>query len=138
MNKYKILGIFAIVVIVAGVAYAQFVRPKDKDVVLTGETKEFTVVSEKDQWNFVPNMIEVKRGDKVVLNVVNKDSYDHGIAIDAFGVSQRMPANGTIKIEFVAAQTGEFLYYCSVPCGEGQVAGHKRTHFDMVGKIKVI
>jgi cytochrome c oxidase subunit II len=137
MNKYITIGIVMVVIIVGGVAYKKFARPKDVTPVLTGQTKQFTITSQKDKWNFIPEMIEVNRGDKVVLTVVNQDNYDHGIAIDAYGVSQRMPANSTITIEFVATQAGEFAYYCSVPCGDGTVDGHKRTHFDMVGKILV-
>ena len=71
------------------------------------------------------------------MTLVNEDSYDHGIGIDAFGVSQRMPANSTIKVEFVVTQAGDFPFYCSVPCGEGNVDGVKRTHFDMIGNMRV-
>ena len=73
----------------------------------------------------------------MVMEVVNEDEYDHGIAIDAFGISQRMPAKSTINVEFVATQVGDFQYYCSVPCGEGSVGGKKRTHFDMIGTLHV-
>ena len=79
----------------------------------------------------------LERGDKVIVTIINEDDYDHGISLDAFGVSQRMPANGTITVEFVATQEGDFPFYCSVPCGEGEVAGEKRGHFDMVGKLHV-
>ena len=137
MNKYKILIITTVLIIVGGVAYKQFLRPKTRDAVVTGAVKEFTITSQKDRWNFVPESIEVTRGDKVILTIVNEDSYDHGFALDAFGVSQRMPANSTIKVEFVVTQSGEFPFYCSVPCGEGEVDGAKRTHFDMIGRIKV-
>ena len=86
---------------------------------------------------FVPEIIEVTRGDKIVATIINEDIYDHGIAIDAFGISRRMPANSTIKVEFVVTQEGDFPFYCSVPCGEGTANGVKRTHFDMIGKLHV-
>lgn len=105
--------------------------------VQTGKTINVTVVAEKDEWRFTPEEIIAERGDKIIMTAVNEDEYDHGIAIDAFGVSQRMPAKGTIVVEFVVTQEGDFPYYCSVPCGEGIVDGVKRTHFDMIGKIKV-
>ncbi len=38
---------------------------------------------------------------------------------------------------YLVTQEGEFPFYCSVPCGEGEVDGKKRTHFDMIGKVKV-
>lgn len=137
MNKYLILIIVGVVLIGGGVIYSKFIAPESSAPVTTGKVKEFTIVSEKDKWNFVPEDITVERGDKVILTIINEDSYDHGIAIDAFGISQRMPAKSTIKVEFVATQEGDFTFYCSVPCGEGEVAGSHRTHFDMVGRIHV-
>lgn len=137
MNKYFILIIIAILLIGGGVLYRVFLLPQTSVPVNTGKVREITIVSQKDHWSFDPEIIEVDRGDRVKLTVVNEDSYDHGIAIDAFGISQRMPAKGTIHIEFVATQEGDFPFYCSVPCGEGVVDGKKRTHFDMVGKMHV-
>ncbi len=137
MNKYFLLVIVAVVILALGIGYKVFLRPQSSAPVDTGRVKAFTVTTEKDQWSFAPDTIEVERGDHVVLTVVNQDSYDHGIAIDAFGISQRMPAHQTIMVEFTATQAGEFPFYCSVPCGEGVVHGVKRGHFDMVGRIKV-
>ena len=137
MNKYIIIVIVLVLIVAGGFVYKKFILSKSDLPVTTGVVRKFTVTAEKDEWDFKPETIEVDRGDKVILTVVNQDSYDHGIAIDAFGVSQRMPANQTITIEFVATQAGDFPFYCSVPCGEGEVDGHQRTHFDMVGKIKV-
>lgn len=137
MNKYFTIGIVVVALLVGGVVYKKSFQKKVDAPITTGVVKEFTVKAAKDKWDFLPKDITVNRGDKIVMTVVNEDSYDHGIAIDGFGVSQRMPANSTIKLEFVATQAGEFPYYCSVPCGEGKVEGKKRTHFDMIGKVIV-
>jgi plastocyanin len=137
MNKYIILIIILVLIVVGGVAYRAFLRSEEAAPVTTGKVREVTIVAEKDKWKFTPEIIEAERGDKIVATIINEDSYDHGIAIDAFGVSQRMPANSTIKTEFVVTQEGEFPFYCSVPCGEGEVDGEKRGHFDMIGKIHV-
>ena len=137
MNKYFFLIGAGVLLIVGGVVYRVFFLPQSSVPVTTGTVREITIVAKKNQWRFQPEEIEINRGDKVVATVINEDSYDHGIAIDAFGISQRMPANSTIKIEFVATQEGDFPFYCSVPCGEGIVDGKKRTHFDMIGKLKV-
>ena len=137
MNKYIWIIIVGVFVIGGGIVYRlAFLGSEDKPV-STGVVREFTVVAKKDEWRFLPEEIEINRGDRVIMTVINKDSYDHGIAIDALGVSQRMPANSTIRVEFVATQAGGFPFYCSVPCGEGEVDGVKRTHFDMIGRIKV-
>lgn len=142
MNKYFLLVIVGAVVVASGIAYRIFLLPQSRVPVTTGIVKEITVVAKKNTWSFVPETIEVDRGDRVVLTVVNEDDYDHGIAIDAFGISQRMPAKQTIKVEFIATQAGDFPFYCSVPCGECEenaceVNGKRPGHFDMVGKIKV-
>ena len=142
MNKYLILIILGVIIIGGGIAYRVFFLAEEKVPVVSGKIKEFTVVAKKDTWSFVPENIDAERGDKIIMTVVNEDSYDHGIAIDAFGVSQRMPALSTIKIEFVVTQAGDFPFYCSVPCGECEektceVNGKRPGHFDMIGKIKV-
>ena len=137
MNKYFVLIIIAIVLMGAGIGYRVFLLPQSSVPVTTGKVREITITSKKDKWNFNPEVIEANRGDKLVLTIVNEDNYDHGIAIDAFGISQRMPALSTIKVEFVVTQEGDFPFYCSVPCGDGEVDGKARGHFDMVGKIHV-
>jgi len=137
MNKYVILIGVAILVLVSGVVYRGFFLPEESIPVTTGKIREITVIAKKNEWRFIPEIIEASRGDKIKMTVINEDDYDHGIALDAFGVSQRMPAKGTIKFDFLVKQEGEFPFYCSVPCGEGLVDGKKRTHFDMVGKMHV-
>lgn len=137
MNKYLALAIIFLVLMGAGIGYRVFLLPKSSVPVTTGKVREITIIARKDKWAFDPEIIEADRGDKLILTVVNEDNYDHGISIDAFGVSQRMPANSTIKIEFVVTQEGNFPFYCSVPCGNGIVDGKPRGHFDMVGKIHV-
>jgi len=120
-----------------GILYRTFLLAEEDKPVTTGVVREITVIAKKDQWRFEPEEIEIQQGDRIVMTVINEDAYDHGIGIDAFGISQRMPANSTIKVEFVATKAGEFPFYCSVPCGEGHVDGVKRTHFDMIGKLRV-
>lgn len=137
MNKYLWIVIAGILIVGGGIVYRIFFLSEENAPVTTGAVREFTVIAKKDEWRFIPEEIDVDRGDKVVMTIVNEDDYDHGISIDAFGVSQRMPANETIKLEFIATQPGEFPLYCSVPCGEGEVDGVKRGHFDMVGRLKV-
>lgn len=137
MNKYFYLILIGILIIGGGVFYRVFLLPASSVPYTSGKIREITIISQKDRWNFAPEIIEAERGDKIIATIINEDNYDHGIAIDAFGVSQRMPANGTIKVEFVVTQEGDFPFYCSVPCGEGKIDGKKRGHFDMVGKIQV-
>lgn len=137
MNKYILLIGFVVIILIVGVIYRAYFLPEESKPVESGVVREITIVAKKNNWRFLPELIEVNRGDKIILTLVNEDDYDHGLAIDAFGITQRMPANSTVKTEFIATQAGDFPFYCSVPCGEGIVDGVKRTHFDMIGKIHV-
>ena|SRR3990170_3270715 len=137
MNKYFILIGIVILVITAGVIYRVFILAEESKPVNTGVVREITVAAKKDQWLFSPEAIEANQGDKIVMTLINEDAYDHGIGIEAFGISQRMPANSTIEVKFVVTKAGNFPFFCSVPCGEGEVDGVKRTHFDMIGKLHV-
>jgi len=135
MNKYIIIIIIAVLILGGGIAYRTFLLPEQLAPVVTGVERDIIIIARQDKWIFEPELIEVDKGDKIILTMVNEDEYDHGIAIDAFGIAQRMPANGTVKTEFIVTQEGDFPFYCSVPCGEGVVDGEKRTHFDMIGRI---
>ena len=137
MNKYFFLIGAVALVLIGGVVYRVFLLPQNSVPVTTGVERIITVIAEQNKWRFSPEDIQIDRGDKVVMTVINEDDYDHGIAIDAYGISQRMPAKSTIKVEFIATQEGDFPFYCSVPCGEGVVDGKKRTHFDMIGNLHV-
>jgi len=137
MNKYFIIGILAVVVIGGGIVYRTFLLPEGSAPVVTGKIVPITVIAKKDEWRFEPENFDVERGDHIVMTAINEDEYDHGIGIDALGISQRMPAKSTITIEFDVTQAGDFPFYCSVPCGEGEVDGVLRTHFDMIGTLHV-
>lgn len=151
MNKYLIIGI-VLVVIVAGGAIFSATSNSFKCEPGMGEDKEYTVISKKLEWTFEPEEITVEQCDRVKLTVINEDNFDHGVAIDAFGISQRLPANGTIDINFVATKSGTFPFYCSVSCsssdagtfnlpnGEVQTGRHSGTvrgHFDHIGQFVI-
>lgn len=151
MNKFIIIGIVLVLILGGGFIYSKATDTDNcssdmgKDVVIN-------VISKKLEWRFEPEVISVEKCDRVSLTVVNEDNFDHGVAIDAFGISQRLPANGTININFVASKTGEFPFYCSVSCSDSQnssfgladgkvekgtYAGTVRGHFDQIGKFIV-
>lgn len=107
-----------------------------------GVDREFTVVSKKLEWRFEPESIAVAQCDRVTVTVVNEDNFDHGFAIDAFGISQRLPASETITVDFEATKGGTFPFYCSVSCGgddvtTGPYAGTYRGHFEHIGEFIV-
>lgn len=138
MHKFLIIAIFLAVVVAFGFYYREFLLPPELQTVPeTGNTVEIELRAIKDEWRFDPKEFEVSVGDRVILNIYNEDDYDHGLAIEAFGINKRMPPNSWTRLEFVANRTGEFPFYCSVSCGSGLVNGEKRSHFQMVGEMTV-
>ena len=141
MNKFVVIGIVLLVLVGGGVAYKSTNKESQQqtaNAVAQGKIREITVTATKNRWEFKPDMIEVDQGDTVRLSFVNEDSYDHGVQIDAYGVSQRIPANSTAIIpEFVATKAGDYPFICSVSCGSGIVDGKERGHFDQTGILRV-
>ncbi len=128
MNKFIIITIFAIVLIAGGVIYNIYFRaPEIAPIKPTGNIVEINITTNKNIWN--PTLITVKAGDTVKIKLINEDPYDHGFAIEAFGINKRMFAKQETSIEFVASKKGKFLFYCSVPCGEG--------HLEQIGYLIV-
>ena len=117
MNK-KLSIVILILVIVAGGIFAF------KNSVFTGnavkDVKKITIDAER--FKYTPDIIELKKGEKVRININNLD-VPHGIRIPAFNVQ------GEKSIKFIANQTGEFDWYCFIPCGKG--------HMQMKGKVIV-
>lgn len=128
MNKFVIIAIFAAILIGAGITYNIYFRaPETAPIKPTGNVVEINITANKNKWN--PTLITVKAGDTVKINLINEDPYDHGFAIEAFGINKRMFAKQNTSIEFIASKKGDFLFYCSVPCGEG--------HFEQIGHLIV-
>lgn len=136
-NKYVIVVFAIILIIVAGALYRTFFVAEIDKPIVTGVEKTLSIVTHENTWNFDPEFIEADQGDRIILTITNEDDYDHGFAIDAFGISQRMPAKGTIVVDFVVTKAGEFPFYCSVSCGSGVVHGEDRGHFDQIGRLHV-
>ncbi len=150
MNKYILIGIIIVAMVGGGIVYKKTTdtdnctQEMGKDVVLD-------VRSKKLEWRFEPEVITVNKCDRVKMTVTNEDNFDHGVAIDALGISQRLPASGTIVLNFVASKSGEFPFYCSVSCSDskstgnlkdgvvqtGPYAGSFRGHFEHIGKFIV-
>ncbi len=87
---------------------------------ISNKTEEFVINAFR--FGYSPNIIEVNKGDKVIIYINNTDTM-HGIRIPDFGVS------GNERVEFVADKQGEFEWYCNNICGLG--------HMQMKGKIIV-
>ena len=130
MNKNFYLLIGIVVIAAAGFGFRATLL---KDVICKpgqGEDVAFEVRSVENEWRYDPADLRINKCDKVTITIYNEDEYDHGFAIDVFGVNQRINPMQVTTIKFTASKTGEFVAYCSVPCGEG--------HFDHVGTVTVV
>ncbi len=87
-----------------------------------------------DDWYFEPNDIVVEKGDHVLLEIESRQSqtgqFDHGIHIPNLGVDEHLAAGEMHKVEFIADEVGEHMFYCNAFCGAG--------HDDMQGTIRVV
>ncbi len=74
---------------------------------------------------FVPNMMKVKKGDTVTINVKN-DGGTHDFTLDEFKVKIGPIRDGETKsATFVADKAGTFEYYCGI--GSHRSMGQKGT-----------
>jgi len=88
--------------------------------------KEFNLIAK--QFEFVPGVIKVNEGDKVILHIESID-VEHGIGIFQFGVNKILPVGQNVTVEFVANKKGTYYFFCTVYCGVG--------HGNMRGKLIV-
>lgn len=86
-----------------------------------------------------PGTIVLRKGDHVVLEIVNPRKNIHSFATPAFGVNTGPlePRDGSATVEFIAYQTGAFQYACATPHNDerGECDPY---HEAMVGYLIVI
>ena len=80
------------------------------------------------KYEFEPNVITVKNGDRVKLVITALD-HDHGFKLEAFKIDERLKKGVPTTIEFTADKVGTFPFECSHFCGVG--------HGRMKGKLVV-
>jgi cytochrome c oxidase subunit II len=77
---------------------------------------------------FTPDEIRVHVGTRVVLRVTAMDA-EHGFALPAFGIDERLEQGVAKTIVFYPPEKGTYDFKCSHYCGAG--------HFGMNGRIIV-
>ena len=85
-------------------------------VELSGDFKEFEIIAQN--WQFIPDTIEVNLGDKVELHIESVD-VTHGFKLKDFGVDLTLKPHNDVHVDFIADKKGTFPFFCSVPCGSG-------------------
>lgn len=124
-SKMKWFFLYAgIAVLLGGVLAGAAQTPASQRVV-----REIHMTAKRFQ--FDPSVIVVHKGDRVKLIITAVD-HDHGIALPAFGIKQKLKKGVAVTIVFDANKTGVFPFHCSVFCG----LGHRRMKGQLVVKAK--
>jgi heme/copper-type cytochrome/quinol oxidase subunit 2 len=89
---------------------------------------EQVVRIEASQYAFSPGVINVRRGDRVTIELVATDVV-HGLYLDGYGLQLSAEPGQTERLTFVADRPGSFRFRCSVSCGA--------MHPFMIGKLRV-
>jgi plastocyanin len=110
VNKTTIIVLVSIVAI-AGGSYAigkRIAGGSSSSATTTSQTpgyKEFDIVIQNNRYN--PSTVTVNQGDRVVINVTNRDQISHGIAIPEFGATvpggHAIPGR-TVTMDFLASR----------------------------------
>lgn len=127
MNKNLLILATIIILASGGIYYFQSAKPNivqnSQAVAQVSGAQNQTMISvDAKRWQFTPDIIRVKKGQRVKIIVNNTDTI-HGINLPDFN------AAGNDSIEFTADKVGEFTFRCNTFCGDG--------HSAMQGKIIV-
>lgn len=79
------------------------------------------IVIDAKRFEYNPNVITIKYGEKIRFKINNLDDAQHGFSIPELGIEVHD------EIEFVANKKGRFYFYCHHYCGSG--------HSSMKGEI---
>ena len=94
--------VFFVALAAAASAIAQDQTPSRRDItIIAGER------------TFEPSRIVVTKDDLVRITLTS-DKQARSFAIDAYRISKRVAARGSITFEFHANQPGTFAYYCNL------------------------
>jgi cytochrome c oxidase subunit 2 len=70
------------------------------------------------QFEFDPEVIDVRRNDVVRLTITSSD-IAHSFTVDAYRIQKRIPPGGSVTFEFRADEVGRFPFYCSLRADAG-------------------
>lgn len=80
------------------------------------------------RFEYTPNVIRVKRGVPVLLELT-ADDHDHGFWLRAFRVQADLDQGKTVRVKFIPDKVGTFEFHCDNYCGD--------FHEDMTGTLIV-
>ena len=80
------------------------------------------------RFEFMPNVVRVKKGVPVVIELTSMDR-THGFLLKAFGIDEDVKKDKITRVRFVPDKVGTFEFHCDDFCGD--------FHEDMTGTIVV-
>ncbi len=95
---------------------------------VTGSADARIIEMSVTDWEFKPNAITVKKGEKVIVRLTDVAG-GHSFASRDLGINVVINPGETKDIEIPTGTEGTFAFRCAVPCGPG--------HKDMTGTIVV-
>lgn len=81
------------------------------------------ILSTKEVYSFQPDTLTVYKGDTLTITFVNPEDDVHSFILPVFHISQTLPAQKTVKTQFIANQVGIFQFICSIPTHTPYMAG---------------
>jgi cytochrome c oxidase subunit 2 len=90
--------------------------------------KERVIKIEARKFRFAPNLIELKKGEAVVLELTALD-FPHGFSIPDWKMRTDLVMGKTVRMRLKPEQAGQFAFLCDNFCGSG--------HEEMNGTIVV-
>jgi len=80
------------------------------------------------KFTYAPNVIRLKKGETVILELTTSDR-THGFEAPDLGLNATIKPGAPTRIRVTPARAGTFSFHCNVFCGDG--------HEDMNGTIVV-
>ena len=109
-NKLIIFGSLLIFIILISLLIFNFKTIVNAKIIDNGDVRE--IVVDAKMFEFNPNIIKVKEGERVRIKINNLD-VEHAISIPELGID--IHGEG----EFVAGKKGNFSFSCHIYCGSG-------------------
>jgi cytochrome c oxidase subunit 2 len=95
---------------------------------VTASPKEPVVRLSVKRFEYSPNVIVLKKGVAVVIEVESQDVV-HGFNVPDLGVRTDVIPGKTARVQLTPQATGRFIFHCDIFCGTG--------HEELVGTILV-
>lgn len=91
-------------------------------------TEPRVIMMSAENWQFTPNVIHAKQGEKVTIHLSGL-SGTHGFTAPGLNINTSVVAGNSVEVTLPTEKTGTFQFFCSIPCGSG--------HKDMKGQIVI-